>query len=115
MSKRNLFLILTIIGYAVPNFFVLIESIEKGNWLLYLNPARTYDKMFANRIAAAFVLNLLIAVPVFFIWLYHDSKKHKMKNVWRYWVLTMLFGMAGTFPLYLYRREKRIAQLKAEN
>ncbi|MBA3649353.1 MAG: DUF2834 domain-containing protein [Chitinophagales bacterium] len=39
--------------------------------------------------------------------MYRESKKFKIKNPWKYWLLTFLFGLAGTLPLFLYEREKR--------
>jgi hypothetical protein len=28
--------------------------------------------------------------------------------VWRFWALTLLFGVGGTLPLFLYLRERRL-------
>ncbi|MBT3647483.1 MAG: hypothetical protein HN542_04495 [Flavobacteriales bacterium] len=33
-----------------------------------------------------------------------------MKRPYMIWILTLLFGMAGTLPLYLYYREKFLAE-----
>ena len=104
---KNLYLILAIIGFIAPNIFVAMESVETGNILLWLDPKATIDGMFGNNISTAFIVDLLVVVLVFFIWTYHEARKHKMKNVWIIWVLTMLFGIAGTFPLFLYLRESR--------
>ena len=38
-------------------------------------------------------------VLVFFIWSYIDAKKHGIKNIRVIWILTLLFGIAGAFPL----------------
>jgi hypothetical protein len=32
----------------------------------------------------------------------------RMGRVWIYWVLTLLFGVAGTLPLFLAVRERRL-------
>ncbi|HEY3430309.1 MAG TPA: DUF2834 domain-containing protein, partial [Cyclobacteriaceae bacterium] len=61
---------------------------------------------FGNRIAAAFVTDLLFVVLVALIWIVMESKRLKMKNSWVYVVLTLLFGLAGPLPLFLYQREK---------
>ena len=101
---RSLYLILSIIGFITPNIFVLMVSIETGNVLLWLHPMATIKGMFANSISPAFVVDLLIAVFVFFIWTYSESKRLKMKKPYLIWILTLLFGMAGTLPLFLYQR-----------
>ena len=103
---KNLFLFLAIVGFIAPNILVVIESVETGNYLLYTSPMETFSDMFANRISSIFAIDLLFAVVVFFIWSYYDSKKLKIKNTFLVWILTMLLGLAGGFPLYLYYREK---------
>ncbi len=32
----------------------------------------------------------------------------RMKNLWAYWVLTLLLGIGGTLPLFLSVRERRL-------
>jgi len=105
---KSLYLALTILGFIAPNIFVFKESIESGNVLLLLDPSSTMQGMFGSRISTAFVTDLLFAVFVFFIWTYAESKRLGMRNTWVIWLLTLLFGMAGSFPLFLYLREKRI-------
>ena len=99
---KNIYLLLTILGFIAPNIFVVIESIESGNIFLWFDPLATINGMFANRIATAFVIDLLVVVIIFFIWTYREAEKHHIKNIWFIWVLTILFGLAGTFPLFLY-------------
>lgn len=106
---KNIFLILTIIGFTLPNYLVILESMETGNILLYANPLATINGMFANRIASIFMIDLLFAVLVFFIWTYWESKKYQIKNLYLVWVFTMLFGLAGGFPLFLYLKSLREA------
>ncbi|MFY0645120.1 MAG: DUF2834 domain-containing protein [Bacteroidia bacterium] len=110
MKRTTLYLILTIAGFIAPNILVFNESIETGNILLYGHPMATMEGMFANRISSAFIIDLLVVVMVFFMWSYSDAKKQGVKRIGLVWLLTMLFGMAGTFPLYLYMREKAIAK-----
>lgn len=104
---KNLYLLLAIIGFIVPNIWVMQESIDTGNILLWLHPAATLEGMFANRISTAFIVDLLIVVWIFFIWSYFQAKQAGVKNVWIIWVLTLLFGMAGPFPLFLYIVERK--------
>lgn len=108
MNKSTLYLLLAVAGFIAPNIFVAIESVKTGNVLLWLDPAATLHGMFGNRISIAFTIDLLVAVLVFFVWTYHEAKRYEMRNVWKYWVLTLLFGMAGTWPLFLYDREKKM-------
>lgn len=89
-----------------------MESAETGNILLYTNPIATAEGMFANRISTIFMIDLLFAVIVFFIWSYSEKKKYQIENIGVVWLLTMLLGLAGGFPLFLYFREKAIEDCK---
>ena len=102
---KNLYLVLSILGFIAPTILVIQESIENSNILLYTNPLATIDAMFANRISTIFMIDLLFAVLVFFVWTYNDGKKNGVKKVGLVWILTMMFGLAGGFPLYLYLKE----------
>jgi hypothetical protein len=105
---KNTYLSLAIIGFVAPTILVFNESIETGNILLYTNPLATVEGMFANRISSIFMIDLLFAVLVFFIWSYEEKKKLKIKNIWIVWSLTMLFGLAGGLPLFLYLRSREM-------
>ena len=106
---KKLYLLLSIIGFIAPSILVTIESFESGNILLYTNPIATIEGMFVNRISTIFMIDLLFTVMVFFIWTYFDGKKSSIKNIGLVWILTMLLGLAGGFPFYLYLKEKTIS------
>ena len=105
---KNTYRLLSIIGFVLPNIWVVKVSIETGNILLWWNINTTFSEMFANDIATAFIIDLLFVVLVFFVWSYMQAKKHSITNLRLVWVLTMLFGLAGAFPLFLYYRELAI-------
>jgi hypothetical protein len=86
--------------------------VETGNILFYVNPIATIDGMFANRISTIFMIDLLFTVVVFFIWTYIDAKKNGISRLWLVWTLTLLFGLAGGFPFYLYLKENQNAPKK---
>ena len=102
---KRIYLILSLIGFVLPNIFVMQVSIDSGNILLYTNPLATIAGMFANRISTIFMIDLLFAVLVFFLWTYYENKKQKIKGLPLVWAATMLFGLAGAFPLFLYLKE----------
>ena len=95
-------------GFIAPSILVFAESVETGNILLYLHPMATIEGMFANRISSIFIIDLLFAVLVFFLWSFNDAKRYGVKNIGLVWLLTMLLGLAGGFPFFLYLREKAI-------
>jgi len=99
---KKWYLILAIIGFIIPSYFVLLESVETGNILLYRDIPSTLNNMFANRISTIFTLDLLFGVFVFFIWTYQFAETIGLKKILSVWILTLLFGFAGGFPLFLY-------------
>jgi Terpene cyclase DEP1 len=107
---KNLYLFWAIVGFITPNILVFNESVETGNILLWLDPTATLDGMFGNRIAAAFIIDLLCVVLVALVWIVVESKRLQMKHSWIYIVLTLLFGLAGPLPLFLYQREKALGK-----
>ena len=109
---KRLYAFLSVIGYIASNWFVVLVSIESGNLLLWTRPLETMAGMFANRIAAAFAIDLLFVALVACIWFYSEGRRLGMRRIWIYWVLTLAFGLAGTLPLFLLNRERRLEQLE---
>lgn len=103
---KNLYLVLSILGFIAPNIFVAKVSYETGNFLLYADPLTTFEQMFANDIASAFAIDLFFVVFVFMIWSYIEARKYTMKNYWVTWGITFAFGLACGWPLFMYLRER---------
>ena len=102
---KRWYLLLSVIGFILPNIWVMKVTVETGNLLFWWDVPTTFSQMFANDIATAFMVDLLFVVLVFFFWSYHQAKKHQIKYLGLTWLLTMLFGIAGGFPLFLYLKE----------
>jgi len=109
VEMRTIYLGLAIGGYLLSGVPMLMESIQTGNLLFWTDPARTAAELFANRTSTAFALDLVWVVVVSFIWMAHEAGRIGMRHVWRFWVAALLFGLAGTLPLFLYVREGRLA------
>jgi hypothetical protein len=105
-KMKKLYLILSVTGFIAPSILVAMESIETGNILLYAHPMTTIEAMFVNRVTSIFLIDLLFTLMVFFVWTYIDRREIGIKKITLVWILTMLFGLAGGFPLYLYLKEK---------
>jgi hypothetical protein len=81
--------------------------VQTGNWLFWTEPARTTAELFANGTSTAFALDLMLVVLTAFIWMWHEARAVGIPAVWRFWLLALLFGLAGPLPLFLYFRERR--------
>jgi hypothetical protein len=104
----RVYLGLAVIGFVAPNTVAIIESVQTGNILFWTDPARTTSELFTNRTSAAFGLDLLATAVVALIWMTHEARRVGIPKVWRFWVLTLLFGLGGVLPLFLYVRERRL-------
>jgi hypothetical protein len=106
-GMRTLYLMLTIVGFAIPAVFVPIYALEHPDNLLFItNPTKTLDLMFGDAGRSGFSADLLWVFIVFFVWLTVEARARGIRHSWIYIVLTCLFGMSGPFPLFLYVREK---------
>lgn len=107
---KRTYLFLTIIGTLLPSIFVLKESIETQNYLLYARPMDTFKGMFANNISSAFMMDLLFIVLLFLIWSFFEARKLQLKVLPWIWIYTFAFGIAGGLPLFLYFRERKLTE-----
>ena len=105
---KKTYLVLTIIGFILPNIFVAKVGLESGNILLWTDIPTTFNQMFANDIAAAFMMDLFCIVFLFLIWSYQEAQKHQLKNWWLVILFTFAFGIASGLPLFLYLREEKL-------
>lgn len=102
------YLALAFIGYVVTGVPMLMESARSGNILFWTDPARTNAELFANLTSTAFALDLVVVVVTALIWMTREARRRGLSRVWVFWVLTLLFGLGGTFPLFLFFRERRL-------
>ena len=110
---QRVYLALAVVGYLAPGIPMLIESTRSGNWLFWLNPRLTTSELFANLTSAAFALDLMAVVVTALIWMTREAHRVGVGRAWRFWVLTLLFGLGGTLPLFLYMRERRLGTASA--
>jgi hypothetical protein len=103
MTKKNIYLILAIIGFIAPYYFFLKMPAEDGfNLPLLIQP------FFANNFMKGAAMDLTISVIVFWSYVFIESNKLKMKNPWVYLLATMLVGLSFALPLFLYFRERKL-------
>ena len=107
----RVYLALAAIGYAAPGWLMIRESIASGNLLFWTRPDLTTRELFANATSTTFAVDLAGAVVVALLWMTVEARRLGMPRIWLYWTLTLLFGLSGTLPLFLYSRERRLPPL----
>ena len=105
MTKKNIYLILAIIGFIAPYYFFLQVSGENGFDLTSL-----IQPMFANNLLRGVAMDLMVSVIVFWIFMFAEANKVQMKNPWLYLLATLLVGLSFALPLFLYFRERKLEE-----
>ena len=103
MTKKQLFLILAILGFIVPYYFFLQLQADNGFDLpLLMQP------LFANNSMKGVAMDLTLSVIVFWFFMFAEANKLQMKNPWAYLLATLLVGLSFALPLFLYFRERSL-------
>ena len=101
--KKNIFLLLAILGFIAPYYFISRFLFENS-----FNTALLFQQMFLNTGTIAFAADLLISVLAFWVFVFIESSRLRMQNAWLYLVATLLVGLSFALPLFLYFRERRL-------
>ena len=98
MKKKNIYLILFVIGTVIPYYEFISFIIENGlDFKLLLN------QLFANRISSFFAYDVIISAIVLLILIFTD--KNKSKYYWVPLIATITIGVSSGLPLYLFQKE----------
>jgi hypothetical protein len=104
----RIYLLLAVLGYLIAVPPMILESMRSGNFLFWAQPQRTISELFVNLTSMSFALDAMAVAVVILVFITREAKRMRIGNVWVYWVLTLLFGVAGTLPLFLSVRERRL-------
>jgi len=107
-TMSRIYLLLAVLGYATAVPPMILESIRSGNILFWTKPQLTVSQLFANLTSTAFALDAMAVAVVLLVFMTREAHRMRMSHVWIYWVLTLLFGVSGTLPLFLAVRERRL-------
>ncbi|HET9635656.1 MAG TPA: DUF2834 domain-containing protein [Gemmatimonadaceae bacterium] len=107
-TMSRIYLLLAVAGYAIAVPPMILESIRSGNILFWTKPQLTVSELFANLTSTAFALDAMAVAVVMLVFMTREAQRMRMGRIWVYWVLTLLFGVSGTLPLFLAVRERRL-------
>ncbi|HKR10305.1 MAG TPA: DUF2834 domain-containing protein [Gemmatimonadaceae bacterium] len=111
VTMSRIYLLLSVLGYAVSVPPMIIESLRSGNILFWAKPQLTISELFANLTSTAFALDAMAVAIVMLVFITREAHRMRIGRVWIYWVLTLLFGVSGTLPLFLAVRERRLGRV----
>jgi hypothetical protein len=103
VSRKNIFLIFTLVGVLVPYYFFFKFLGENGFDIPLL-----VGQLFANDISTFFAVDLVVSIVVFWIYMISEADKLQMKNRWLYILASLTVGLSFALPLFLYFRERQL-------
>ena len=105
MTKKNIFLILAIVGFLAPYyFFVQVPPEDVTNIPALIQP------LFANNFMKGLAMDLMISVLALWTYIVVEGNRLQMKNLWVYPLATLLVGLSFALPLFLYFRERKLEE-----
>jgi hypothetical protein len=100
MNKKNIYLLLAIIGFIAPYYFFLqVREFDLG---------QLFQLFSTSRILSGLAMDLLVSVIVFWFFMFTEARKLQMKNAWVYLLASLLVGLSFALPLFLYFRERKL-------
>ena len=104
------YLLLSIVGFILP-YSQLIPFLANNG----LDFSLFWSQLFANRISSDFAFDLLISSLVFWLFVFREGNRIKLKFLWIYVVLNLVVGLSFALPVFLLMRSNRLkAELSGE-
>jgi hypothetical protein len=103
LRHRRLLLLLTLVGFVVPNAMAVIFLTEHG-----LDLGRYLGDWFATLPSAQLAVDLLICAVAFIGWAALDGPRTGVRCWWLTIPATLLVGLCFAIPLYLLLRERAL-------
>lgn len=102
MSIRHFYGAAMVVGTVIPWLFFGSFFVDRGPDL----PAFAAG-LFVNGAAGGFSADVLITIPIFWVWSWRDAIQHGVRRWWLVLPATGLVGLSLAVPLYFYLREPR--------
>jgi hypothetical protein len=103
-----LYLGLCLLGTVLPYSQLIPFLYEHG-----LNPRLFLAQLFSNRIGGFFGMDVIVASLVLWTLVVVEGRRAGMRHLWVPVAANLAVGVSLGLPLFLYMREKRLAQSAA--
>src|SRR5688572_12292341 len=101
LTREKLLLLLTAVGFLVPNAMVILFLVEHG-----VDLGRYIGDVVATLPAAQFTADLTISFVAFVAWSAWDGPRTGVRRWWVTVPASLLVGLCFAIPLYLLLRER---------
>lgn len=103
MTRKNIYLLLCILGAAIPYSQFIPWVMENG-----LHLGLLFRQLFANRVGAFFGLDVLVSSAVLLVFMRAEGRMLRMRFRWLPIVGLCAVGVSLALPLFLYLRERAL-------
>ena len=103
--------ICAVAGVMCTMYFNILFILQHGGFSVLTFVAENY----INYASASITNDLLVVVVAFLVWSFIEARRLSMSYWWVYAVLTFAIAIAFTLPLFLLNRERRLAEIAAND
>ncbi len=95
------YIIFSLVGFILPYSQFLSFVADNG-----LNLSLFGTQLFANQISSFFAFDLFVTSVVFWVLVFREGTRLRMKWLWVYVVLNLTIGLSFALPLFLLMRSR---------
>jgi hypothetical protein len=108
VNRKNLYLVLCILGAAIPYSQFVPWVVENG-----LHLGLLVRQLFANRVSAFFGLDVLVSSAVLLVFMRVEGRLLRLRFRWLPIAGLCVVGVSLALPLFLYLRERALEEFQA--
>src|SRR6516164_9513685 len=108
MKARHVYLVCCVLGLVLPYWQFVPWLLEHG-----LNITLFFRELFANRISAFFVMDVIVSAIVLIWFIQTEGKRLRVHLLWLPTVGTLVVGVSFGFPLFLFLRQMTLDRTAA--
>lgn len=110
MRPKYLYLVLSAVGAILPWLVFLPFLREHG-----ANPQTFVEQLFSTPVGGFFGSDVIISSVVLWVFVFFEGRRLGMRRLWVPIVGNLLAGVSLGLPLFLYLRERRRDERRAEH
>lgn len=109
MKAKTIYLLLCFIGVALPYWQFVPWVAENG-----LNMRLFVQQLFANRVSAFFGMDVFVSAITLLLFVRIENSRLSVRGRWLPLLAVLTVGVSLGLPLFLYLREAKLEQERAQ-
>ena len=110
MKPKTIYIALCFVGALLPYWQFVPWVMQNG-----LSVPIMFRELFAYRISAFFVMDVLVSAVVLIVFIRVESARLQIRRRWIPVLAVLTVGVSLGLPMFLYMRESRMEELKPED